>query len=1306
MNEKTRPTKAMLWVAPLVCALWPAIGTNAQSSAERAQARVEPQWVMLNRIQVADQFPLIFVDFNSIDTGAHPAITLLLDYRRKLSPDGFAFTAQTIRYDVDCEAGLLRPTKITYREWSTEIGHLAQGSEIEGTKGRQGFQDLPIRESFLGSLCFLHKRGFAFPDMSYDDNWTEIRPSSADHRTFIAPSQKLTKGGLVLNKTKTVSNQTITVKDIVDSPSNTEAMVSAYDCKAGESHRIVSVRYSLSGYPIETRLFVGTIDTPQASEDKAELSKSCPANVATLPDLRIAADMNKEWEVLTDALKKGELDSVKSYLAAHPSALNRPIPTSLMTPLEVALEQEHLELAEALIDAGADVNFVGPKGVTILHRAAFFNRVPVVSLLLKHGAHTEVYDDNGRSPLYYATEHGSLDAVLALVKGGANPDSWDPSQHPSSEQGNARMVPLEAAISAKNKEVALALIEMGASPNLVDAWQSSPLDNAVLNLGWSDVVKRLLEKGARCDSVHNNRLAAEFTRDPESFKLVTECVTRATGKTPDLTMPLGIAAMSGNNEALKAFLKMGADPNAVAKAYSARPLALALQSPTPIETMAILVNAGADINAVDAGGTALLHLLALRPRPGASEIVDWIIQHGGNINAPVSANLSDTRRPNQGFTPLHFAAENGQIETARLMLEKGANVNAAASDGQTPLTLAIQHQHGDTARLLIEHGAQVEGSEQHGPTPLLLAAQAEDVETMRLLLDKGANPNRNSSTEAGQPGRSPLTTAIRAGSVTIVTLLLKGGADPNLRDGAGELPLDLAIVQNKREMVELLKASHANRTPSETPAGSVTASAAARKADASLCAKMAQMERAGQLERKEIPMAEDSEPEASSVAEELKFVPRSMMTSVTLGQRQFLIGRDQGNLTLVMAVEKGQSRLLCTFSGKGKSTRVHSPAARLVMFAKESGEDPVTFAMKRPGPDYVEALLGGIATQPELAFLKGREGLTAMLYKAIEERRMDTLTLLLERKVDPNPNNEMLRSNPEHPGEASIQKMLQLMTAYSSPNSTPLRQAAEARSRDGVRLLLKYGADPDVGEVDGAGYTPLDSAIRHHDRPMAEDLLRHGADPGGGGAFGLSEIIERHDNEMLSLLLAYGLDISSANLTLSDLKRLADEHGNPEAFALVSSSTTKGRIGECSMADPSALSESCLPRRLREADRELGQFYRAALARSTPAGLAQLRNGQRQWLKQRNTACRLVLEPSTEGGWRSYVLGERSRAICVLRQIEGRVAHLRAGTSISFPWAQHTSAHALHVTSPFSQGKARTCQPLNVSDATLIHRLR
>ncbi len=90
---------------------------------------------------------------------------------------------------------------------------------------------------------------------------------------------------------------------------------------------------------------------------------------------------------------------------------------------------------------------------------------------------------------------------------------------------------------------------------------------------------------------------------------------------------------------------------------------------------------------------------------------------------------------------LHAAAGNGHTDTARLLLEQGASVDAKAEHDRTPLHAAAVNGRTDTARLLLEQGASVDAKTRGGATPLAFAANNGHTDTVRLLLEQGADPS-------------------------------------------------------------------------------------------------------------------------------------------------------------------------------------------------------------------------------------------------------------------------------------------------------------------------------------------------------------------------------------------------------------------------------------------------------------------------------------------------------------------------------------------------------------------------------------
>jgi Ankyrin repeats (3 copies) len=135
--------------------------------------------------------------------------------------------------------------------------------------------------------------------------------------------------------------------------------------------------------------------------------------------------------------------------------------------------------------------------------------------------------------------------------------------------------------------------------------------------------------------------------------------------------------------------------------------------------------------------------------------------------------------------PVRTAAEAGQVEMLRLLLESGADPRERDLSALTPLH---QAKTPEIARLLIEHGSPADVRSYNGETPLMTRAEAPEL--VELLLEAGAHPNLRAA-----DGRTALHHALfngRRSALRVVALLCAYGADPRIRDEKGESPADLA----------------------------------------------------------------------------------------------------------------------------------------------------------------------------------------------------------------------------------------------------------------------------------------------------------------------------------------------------------------------------------------------------------------------------------------------------------------------------------------------------------------------------------
>jgi uncharacterized protein len=155
--------------------------------------------------------------------------------------------------------------------------------------------------------------------------------------------------------------------------------------------------------------------------------------------------------------------------------------------------------------------------------------------------------------------------------------------------------------------------------------------------------------------------------------------------------------------------------------------------------------------------------------------------------------------------PLSEAAKNGDKDSLRSLLQKGANVNATEGDGSTALHWASYRDDLEAVDILLRAGAKINIANDLGATPLWAACQNGSEAMVRRLLAAGANPNAKLMV-----GETPLMMASRVGNPKVVEQLLVKGADPNLRAARGQTALMWAVSQEHPEVVKVLLAHGAD----------------------------------------------------------------------------------------------------------------------------------------------------------------------------------------------------------------------------------------------------------------------------------------------------------------------------------------------------------------------------------------------------------------------------------------------------------------------------------------------------------------
>jgi uncharacterized protein len=284
--------------------------------------------------------------------------------------------------------------------------------------------------------------------------------------------------------------------------------------------------------------------------------------------------------------------------------------------------------------------------------------------------------------------------------------------------------------------------------------------------------------------------------------------------------PLLIATQIGNAAMIERLLTAGADPNAALTKTGDTALMMAART-GKADAVKVLLDHRAQVNAKETWGGTTALMWAVSERH--ADVAKMLVEHGADVNAKSYFVPSASGRgfegttpvppkPNQPIeefasgmlTPLMFAARENDLESAKLLVKAGADLNAQGGDGKDALSLAFFDGSYDVADFLIDSHANVNQKDAQRFTPLFWAVDRRNMETapnfpwmvsrdpfplIVKLLDAGADPNAviNSTPRARMREGSPrivYSTAIMraafSGDIELVKLLLAHGADPHI----------------------------------------------------------------------------------------------------------------------------------------------------------------------------------------------------------------------------------------------------------------------------------------------------------------------------------------------------------------------------------------------------------------------------------------------------------------------------------------------------------------------------------------------
>ncbi|KAI4126476.1 MAG: hypothetical protein LQ338_003726 [Usnochroma carphineum] len=538
---------------------------------------------------------------------------------------------------------------------------------------------------------------------------------------------------------------------------------------------------------------------PQNRDGLIQLALKAKASNATS---LIQEDMElphrkKHYEVkLRTAAEYGQVDVVRDLLEAQKLDVDAADQNTGKIALHHAAETDHIEVAQMLIDHGADSSKADSQGKTAVHHSLRGRDLRCLKFFVHGGADTIIQDlegmtiwhlaaqegnaqaltillnrsedsapaidikaKNGKTPLLCASGGRSKEAVSLLLNAGSNLDDTasdgSSSLHYAAESGSPENS------ESGSLEVVEFLMEQGVDPFAVTGDGLNAIHRAIASgsRNTAEIVRGLLEKGLDAHTAHNDGYMPllHLVKHESRYLHLSDLVKKI--KQDSLSPEQLDCLFAASQALLKSSLKRHRFVFDMELGSELLNLACLRSSSSAEKTVSALMDLGLDFNIRFDGGMPALMVAAEK---GKGAILSILLRNGADpcINA-------------SGLNALHCACFNDHIDIVVRLRESGVDWNSKAT-------------------------ATICGVSRDMVTALHIAAQIRNGEILAYLLEEKLLSDINARTSAGQ---TALTVAVLTGASRNVSLLLSNGADDTFIDHFGHSAIQEAAQYGLEDVI-------------------------------------------------------------------------------------------------------------------------------------------------------------------------------------------------------------------------------------------------------------------------------------------------------------------------------------------------------------------------------------------------------------------------------------------------------------------------------------------------------------------------